>query len=363
MSTAPTPVIGKRGADAHVPFTGGFNRTEFFSLPDDGDTEVLRFLTDFQAVTIDGELAGGWPAFKQHQNIPTKAAPSDYKGKWPATMPANCRRDSQFEGVYDDCYICDVLADTVQYYKKPGQRYFALAVLREAVRDEGRILGYKDKLIDVTRKDDKGEEVTTKEKAVVVVNMGWKNFFSILNGYGAAYQTVLDRDYQITRHGEKLDTSYTIIPLDPIQTTLNKGESNEETVPFDLRDDRLMARYLPNAAEVGYARASDERLIQVIAERASDEFYARFFDATKTAPTQNAGGGTGGVAAAPEAGGGTVPTEAPAAPADSVPESVSRLVDRIHGAGPQAYTPQAEEAPAAAAAPVPAAAGVGQDFS
>lgn len=351
MSNNPVaPVLGKRGAEAYVPGGGGFNRTEFFGL-DDGETEVIRLLTDFEAVRAsDGELAGGWPAFRQHQNIPTKPAPSDYKGKWPATMPANCRRDPQFADAYSDCYICDVIGPMLQYYKKPGQRYFALAVLREAVKEDGRIVGYKDKTVEVTIKGKDGEEDRVeKVKAIVVVNMAWKNFFSILNGYASAYGTVLDRDYQITRHGEKLDTTYTVIPLDPIHANLD-GES----VPFDLRDDRLMVRYLPRAAEIGYAKASDERLSEVIAERASDDFYARFFDATKSVPTQSSGGGTGGATEA-QSTNGSVPTQTVSPDEVTVDASVNRLVDRIKGAGATAYTPQAEES---APAQAPVAAGV-----
>lgn len=351
MSNVPVaPVLGKRGAEAYVPAGGGFNRTDFFSL-DDGSSAVLRFLTDFEAVRAsDGELAGGWPAFRQHQNIPTKPKPSDYKGNWPATMPANCRRDPQFADAYSDCYICDVIGPTLQYYKKPGQRYFALAVLREAVKEDGRIVGYRDQLKEITIKGKDGEEDRTeKVKAVVVVNMAWKNFFSILNGYASAYGTVLDRDYKVERHGEKLDTTYTIIPLDPTGANLDG-----ETVPFDLRDDRLMVRYLPRAADIGYAKASDERLSEVIAERASDDFYARFFDATKAVPAS--GGGTGGNAAAePQSTNGTVPTQAVAPDEQAVDASVNRLVDRIKGAGATAYTPQAEE-PAPAQTPVAAGA-------
>jgi hypothetical protein len=236
-------------------------------------------------------------------------------------------------------------------YKKPGQRYFALAVLREAVKEDGKVLGYKDKTVDVTIKGKDGEEDRVeKQKAVVVVNMAWKNFFSILNGYGSAYGTVLDRDYQIQRQGEKLETTYTIIPLNPITTKLDDAD-----VPFDLRNDALMARYLPKAAEIGYARASDERLIEVIAERASDDFYARFFDTTKTvaSSTTTQEGVTSGTT--------TVPTEVVTPESQAVDNRVNNLVSRIRGAGTEAYTPQAD-APAEEPVPAGAAAG-GRDFS
>jgi hypothetical protein len=279
-------------------------------------------------------------------------------------MPANCRRDPQFGDAYDDCYICDVIGPTLQFYKKPGQRYFALGVLREAVKEDGKILGYRDKMVEVTIKAKEGsgeEDKVVKQKAIVCLNMGWKNFFSILNGYASAYGTVLDRDYQITRQGEKLDTTYTIIPLNPISTDIKDAEGTvlEAGVPFDLRDDRIMARYLPNAATLGYAGASDERLIEIIAERASDDFYGRFFDATKTvAATPDAA-----PAAETQSTNGSVPASAPAPDANAASDSVNRLVDRIQGAGAQAYTPAEEPGAAPAANQVPVAAGAQRDFS
>jgi hypothetical protein len=323
MSTAPK--FGKRGAEA-VKVSGSFSgNTTFFQVPD-GEYRILRFLTDSDA----------WPQFLQHQNIPTKAKPEGFKGNWPSAMPAPCRRDSQFADVYDNCYICDVLSASIDHYKKPGQRYWALACLREEVKEDGKVVGYKDSTVDVTRKDDKGEDVTTTEKAIVVLNMGWKNFFSILDGYGAAggYGTVLDRDYKIIRKGEKLDTTYTILPL-------------AEIPGLDLRNPEVMVAYLPKAGELGSEGASDDRLAEIIGERASDEFYGTFFDARVTVKQENA--------TATSTAGPTPAQETPET-VDPSPEAVADLVGRIRN-----YSPPKADAPAEEQVPV--GAGAMRNFS
>ena len=169
----------------------------------------------------------------------------------------------------------------------------------KAVKENGKIVGYKDP----DRRRSPAKTRRAKRQPSRKSPSSWptwrgKTFFSILNGYGSAYGTILDRDYQISRIGELLDTTYTIIPLNPITTSLNG-----EDVPFDLRNDELMARYLPDAAEIGYARrfgqASHRRDLEAC--RLKDDFYGRFFDVNvKVANNQPSeakedGGGTGGV--------------------------------------------------------------------
>lgn len=255
----------RRGTDeaaAASKFTA-FQRTQFFSLGD-GESSILRFITDANPVEVDGKLVGGWITVQQHQMIPTKGAPADYKGdKWPEKMGATCRNDKAFRATYGDCYICAHLVDGTKI-KKPSGRSWAWACLREEVRENGKLMGYKDKTREVSRKKEGSEEQETViEKDVVVVNLGWKNFFSIVEGYEGHYGTVLDRDFVIKRKGDGMDTTYSVIPLDPIG--------------LDLRDPEALKKY-------GFesVKDADDKLIEVIAERASDEFYARFFDRTKT---------------------------------------------------------------------------------
>jgi hypothetical protein len=247
----------RRGAEAAQAASkgGAFARTEFFKLEDKGKVFV-RFLTD----------ADEWITVDQHQMVPTKPKPDDAE-KWPEKMGAVCRKDEAFEGLYPDCYICDHIVDGKKV-KRPSGRTWALACIREEVREDGKIVGYRDKIRTVNRpkKDGKeGETEEVKEKDIVVVNMAWKNFFSIMKGFAEFYGTVLDRDYLITRSGDDQGTTYSIIPMDPIVV-------DDEGTVLDLRNPQFQDRY-----------ATDLVLGDVVAERADDEFYARFFDPRYTA--------------------------------------------------------------------------------
>ena len=243
----------RRGAEAAKEASKGANfaRTQFFSL-DDGKSEILRFLTD----------KDDWIVVDQHQMIPTKKQPADYPkdAKWPEKMGAVCRKDPAFS--YGECYIDDFLVGTGEgkaKVKKPGARSWALACLREEVMEDGKVVGLRDKTREVTIPEKDGQpEKTVTEKAIVVVNMGYKNFFAILEGFAGRYGTVLDRDYWIKRSGSDTDTTYQIVPMDPIET----GDGR-----FDLREPQFMQRY-----------QSDLVLEEVVSERADDHFYARFFD-------------------------------------------------------------------------------------
>jgi hypothetical protein len=145
--------------------------------------------------------------------------------------------------------------------KKPSGRTWALACLREEVVEDGQVVGYRDQTRQVAKVGDDGkptgEEIT--EKAIVVVNLGWKNFFSVMKGFAGYYGTVLDRDFVVIRSGSGTDTTYQVVPLEPI--TKENGER------FDVRNPEDAARYETNLV-----------LADLIAERADDDFYARFFD-------------------------------------------------------------------------------------
>lgn len=272
---------GKAGKEESDKGFGG--RLDYLKL-EDGESIVLRFLDDHDA----------WPYVKQHSFVPTKGAPSDLEGdaakRWPKTMGSVCRRDKLFRSPdsavkHDDCFICDsptmVKSDGKRYF--PQVRFWARAVVREPVyvtdemvareeaeeSDLGVLLGYRDAEMDATTKDEKGNDTTKRVKKIVWVNMAWKNFFGPLQGYADVYKTVLDRDYHVTRVGEKTDTDYNIVPLEKISD-------------FDLyRDKEMKARYEAFAAEAG---ASEDHLEKKIYEQASDEFYARYFDTTKPFP-------------------------------------------------------------------------------
>lgn len=256
----------RTGADAAqeaAKFSGGnWQRTNWFSI-EDGEAITLRFLTDHdQWITVD-----------QHNNIKTKGAPADFKGdKWPERMYGVCRRDPAFS--FGECYICDFLVDG-KAVKKPSARQWALACIREEVlgdgseemggpEKKGQRIGFKDATRTVTRRKEgsKDETEEVEEKAIVVVNQGWKNFFSTLQGYAGMNGTVLDRDYYIKRSGKGTDTTYAIMPFPPVEG-------------FDVRNPDVRKRY-----------ESDLDLGAVVTDKASDEFYARFFDPRVTASSE-----------------------------------------------------------------------------
>ena len=72
----------------------------------------------------------------------------------------------------------------------------------------------------------------------IVFKQGHNNFWDQMVGFFGMYRTIMDRDYRITRRGEKLETKYTIVPVDP--------------TPSDpLRDPKVVIEYY------GYGRPWD----------------------------------------------------------------------------------------------------------
>lgn len=266
----------RKGSEAAKEAAKGtpFPKTHFFGI-DDGESEIVRFITDMDE----------WIVVDQHGNVNTRPRPDSLKkadGKdanWPQQMGAVCRKDSAFEGMFPDCYICDFVKKPDGKPNRPSGRSWLLGCLREVVRDEqtGQILGYRDKKRDVAvlGADGKPTGETNEEKAIVIFNMGFKNFLGILKGFGDHYGTVLDRDYMIKRDGVELKTTYQIIPMDPVPN-------------YDLRDPEIAALY-----------ATDIDLAAEVTARASDEFYDRFFDIRHPFPESKSDGDSGSSGGAP----------------------------------------------------------------
>jgi len=278
---------------------GGRRRPEFFKL-EPGAHDFLRYLMDQPQ----------WYNSRMHTGVPTKAKPKDWPAdsNWPSSMPATCRYDQAFAAVeeaglpaiHTDCYICDSEMDN-SYGKRsyPVARHWTLAVLRDEVigtaemaaagkiqpDQVGTRVGFKDRLrqVEVPKKDDKGDFVksadgslvmeSVTERAIVVVNQPMKNYFGGLNTMYSVYKTLCDRDYQVTRYGEGRDTDYRHVPLD---TTPDLKPGTEK-----------WKRYEQAIEEQGDA-ADIEAIIE---ERASDEYFALFFDPTKEAPSRSNGDG------------------------------------------------------------------------
>lgn len=353
--TAPARPDFRKGADASADASkggGNFPKTHYFGLSD-AESAIVRFLTD----------KDDWPVVDQHMNVPTKNQPKDWPdgANWPAKMGAVCRADKALKPVYaNGCYICDNLIDG-KAVKKPSGRTWALACLREEVFGDGtlemggqemkgKVVGICDQVREVAILDKDGKPTgdSTKEKAVVVVNMGYKNFFSALHGFAGHYGTVLDRDYLIKRKGTDETTTYAIIPLDPIDIGQAPANPPNPQFPnrYDLRAPEFAERY-----------KTDIDLVDLLLDRSSDEFYARFFDKRVESPPLKKKEGDTSVTVVPE--------KADNEPSgDRMAALASRVTDygaAAPAAAPAAAAPAAEPA-APAAAPVPAAAGGMRDF-
>jgi hypothetical protein len=324
MTQQPVPNFRRGGdvGDEAAKATGGnFARQHFLSIKE-GEQEVVRYLTD----------SPDWIVVNQHANVPTKAKPADYEGNWPQSMPAVCRYDEAFGGAYKDCYIDDAeLKNSYGRVIKATPREWALAVLREevvgtqAMVDAGEIepaqvgqrLGYRDQTRDVAERNEKGEETgkVNKEPAIVIVNMAPGNYFTGLNSLFSIYRTVCDRDYIVKRSGSGTDTVYTHIPLDPTPN-LHGAYTKADGTKVEATE-RWLAKYPPAIASQGL-----DDLNVLIAHRASDEYYGRFFDPNKSQGTTKSDS-NGQASKAPDV---------PDTPADAVDEEkLAAMRDRVRG--------------------------------
>lgn len=279
-----------------------FKRVEFLNIKD-GESIIVRFIDD----------GDEWPWVYQHGFVPTKGAPPDWdpKGKdgapakqWSETMGSVCRKQKNKDGdlVFPDyngeCFICDEMHNPDNKKGKyfPSVKVWARVIEREQVKgtqqmvDDGLIparklgkpVGFRDKLIEQQDTDSEGNPTGPVKKVprVFVINQGMKNFYGGMEAFYENYGTVLDRDFRITREGEKLKTDYNIIPLEPIkimvpvldnegnpEIDLETGEPEMEEGVWSLEDPAIKESY----AKLLNMEAEIER-------QASDRHYDTFFD-------------------------------------------------------------------------------------
>lgn len=323
-----------------------FNRTEPFRLngsPEGkakGEHEALVRFVSPHVVHPNGTKGEGvkvpaWLTVDMHTMVPTKAAPSDWptNSKWPATMMAVCRNDKVFKARYGDCYICANVTKAGGKKNLPVPRTWALVVRREEVLGDGsealggeafkgQVVGIRDLTKEITSGKE-GATTTRRVPRIEVVTQAWSNFFGPLSGFAQRYKTILDRDYYITRIGSGTDTDYRIVPNDPI--TLPDGSK----YVTDLDTVRSQYPDLPD-------------LRSLVAEMASDDYYARFFDPTKAAPPMkkaegdNAQAGGGQQAAS----GSNVQTPAPVSSEPSSDQMATLRARILNGSGGVAAQPQ-----------------------
>lgn len=305
-----------------------FRRTPYLGashFEEGGGQVILRYLTE----------SPDWIWVDQHPSAPTKNKPRDFEGNWPESMPAVCRYDEAFtdeatgQRKYADCYICDAkLTNKWGRVSKPTIRVWALACLREEVvgtaemvaageitEDKvGKRLGFKDSMREVEERDEKGEPTgkTHMERAIVIVNQASNNYFNGLQACFDAYgKTNCDRDYIVKKIGEGKDVDFPHIPLDATPN-LKPGHENGK-----------WQRYLDAITE---QKIDIEAIIN---DRASDEYFARFFDPNKTeAPRASGGSGSDGAAGA------GAPPEAPEKSNDVDADKLAAMRARLRGTTP-----------------------------
>ncbi|MGW7100356.1 hypothetical protein [Streptomyces sp. NPDC054838] len=294
--------------------SGGRRSADYFSLKNDTDSTAIRLLTDHD----------DWIWVEQHSFVPTKAAPQGAEN-WPKSMTAVCRKDDAFAGHYSDCYICDKkIKNNFDKVASSRIRIWALAVEREIVKGDGSealggpamkgiVVGVRDKVEEIDELDADGKPTGVKLRypRIIIVNQPIKGFFGNLKALHGLYGTVCDRDFSITRDGTGTDTNYKIVPIDPVP------DIKPGTPAWDK-----------------YLQAAQEREISleaIVADKASDAYYARFFDPSKQVDKD------GNVTAASSSGG---PMNLPAAAPASAQGLPQDLRDRIRNLGsPASDTP------------------------
>ncbi|MFF7198215.1 hypothetical protein ACFZAM_31465 [Streptomyces sp. NPDC008079] len=240
----------------------GHNGPDYFGIKDDQGTIAIRVLTDHD----------DWIFAEQHSFVPTKAAPKDAGDNWPKSMTAVCRHDEAFEGHYSDCYICDnKLKNNFGKTAVPQVRVWALAIERELVRGDGSdalggpskkdmLIGVRDKIeeIDELNADGKPTGTTLRYPKVLIINQPMKSFFGPLRALNGLYGTVCDRDMIVTRDGTGTDTTYRFSSLDPMP------DIKPGTPEWQKYEQVLAEREI--------------NLSAIVADKASDAYYARFFN-------------------------------------------------------------------------------------
>jgi hypothetical protein len=107
-----------------------------------------------------------------------------------------------------------------------------------------------------------------------VVKQGVKGFWAAVNGYYAKFETYVDRDYDITRDGDGLDTKYTIIAdsRDDELDTPEKLWDYYGIPPVEGEDDPVFAR-----------------LVQWMERRGTEEYYNRHLigGSTESSPSNS----------------------------------------------------------------------------
>lgn len=162
---------------------------------DNGDKKIIRFLTDdiitarFYEYVVDGR--GKFQNFIYAPDVFGEGT-EDFVKKYGGKSYENGNSGPMVE-------------------PKLIERTAAIAVLRKEIpKADGKGTEIVDYVEDITI----GDQVY-KARWYGIVRQAYRNFWHMLSDLGMRYGTLCDRDYEIKRTGERLDTKYSIIPLEP----------------------------------------------------------------------------------------------------------------------------------------------------
>lgn len=220
----------------------------------EGEEAILRFLDESR----------DWFRARTHRFIPTKAEPADYEGKWPSMLPATCRKEPAFSGLYPDgCPICvsGLKNKFGRDAARPDDLRYTLAIEREQYTDANGKKAYRDKMVEIALLDDEGkptEEKVTVPSVVIVSNTMYM-MMGALKACGESYDTLRDRDYRIKRvkNTSGKGTIYQVFPLDK---TPDIAPGTEHWSLYELAVD-----------------AFGLKLPTLIYNKSTDDYYQRFF--------------------------------------------------------------------------------------
>lgn len=200
----------RQGADAlkeaveKAKFSGNGVAATWFQWKD-GETKILRFLTDVSEIFIVG----------QHDFVQC------HDGKKRTFV---CRQE--FDA---PCELCNSGV-------KKREMGYGLAVLRQAVKgDDGKIETYQD-YVEEVEVEENGAKVKKRRPVVGVVRQSPSNFWVYIEAFAEKAGSLLTRDADITRKGASLDTIYTVWANDPVEIPNLKAPKNPDGSPV-LNDD------------------------------------------------------------------------------------------------------------------------------
>jgi hypothetical protein len=275
---------------------GPSSRKVDFLRMDDTDLIFCRFLTDYYEI-MDVMV---------HTMYPTKPKPDGSEGNWPKTISAVCRNTKMGDGqpmFPDGCYCCQHPRLDDGKPRAATPRTYGLLVLREEVMSDGsekfvrpgsnppqiipkgQRAGFRDK-----KREYQGFDFNTNQPVgavemipdVMLAEYGWNNFWVDIEGIQQLFGTVCNQEMTIRRTGKGMnDTKYHIVGLG--------------ITAHDMRDPAVLAKY--GIEVVGFDDMGrplkkyppEYSLPHMLYNRASDDYYARWIDPTKTVERGTAG--------------------------------------------------------------------------